>query len=177
MPVRDVEWFGKPRQGVRVISNRGANGIDGVLSTALGAALADRRPTVALLGDLAFLYDAGSLLWGRDRDVALRVVVVDNDGGGIFSFLPHAGALSTDVFERFWGTPHGIDTAAVGSAYGVDARHLPDRAALGDFLSGSAEAGIRIGVVRTDRRENVTHHDRLNQAVARAMSRLVPPDP
>ncbi len=120
MPVRDVEWFGAPRRGVEVVANRGANGIDGVLSTATGLALAGGRPTVVLMGDLAFLYDAGSMIWLAERDLALTVVVVDNDGGGIFSFLPQAAALDAGQFERYWGTPHRLDLAAIAAAYGIE---------------------------------------------------------
>ncbi|HMC40125.1 MAG TPA: 2-succinyl-5-enolpyruvyl-6-hydroxy-3-cyclohexene-1-carboxylic-acid synthase, partial [Acidimicrobiales bacterium] len=109
MPVRDVEWYGPPAAGVRVVANRGANGIDGVLSTALGVAMADpEASTIALLGDLAFLYDAGALLWAASRPARLKVVVVDNQGGGIFSFLPQA-AGPPERFERYWGTPHDVD--------------------------------------------------------------------
>ena len=102
-----------PRDRVTVLSNRGVNGIDGVLSTAIGVALGGGVPTVALVGDLAFLYDAGALLWSSRRELALTVVVVDNDGGGIFSFLPQAAALPKGQFERYWGTPHGADLAAI----------------------------------------------------------------
>ena len=88
MPIRDVEWFGGTTDA-RVLANRGANGIDGVVSTAIGVALGG-RPTVALVGDLAFLHDTNALLGAAERDVSLTVVVVDNDGGAIFSFLPQA---------------------------------------------------------------------------------------
>lgn len=171
MPVRDVEWFGSPRTEVTVLSNRGANGIDGVLSTAVGVALAG-DPTVALLGDLAFLYDAGALLWAERRPLRLSVVVVDNDGGGIFSFLPQARALPADRFERYWGTPHGVDLAGLAAAYGVETAGLDGRDALDAFLDRAAEPGLRVGVVRSDRAANVAAHDRLNAAVAEAVADL-----
>lgn len=170
MPVRDLEWFGRPRWEASVISNRGANGIDGVLATSLGAALGAGRPTVVLIGDLAFLYDAGALLWAPGRDVSLTVVVVDNDGGGIFSFLPQARALPPERFERFWGTPHGTDLVAVAAAYGVAAERIEDRSALDRFLAGAGRPGVRVGVVASDRAANVAVHDRLNAAVAEAVA-------
>lgn len=168
MPVRDVEWYGQPRPDVRVLSNRGANGIDGVISTAIGSALArPRQSVVALLGDLAFAYDAGALLWAAQRQVDLRLVVVDNDGGGIFSFLPQAAALPEPRFERYWGTPHRIDLVALAAAYGVPAERVVDRAGLDRFLAGPG-SGIRVAVVASDRRANVSAHDRIHAAVAEA---------
>lgn len=168
MPVRDVEWWARPRRGVRVVANRGANGIDGMVSTAIGVALGSGAPTVALLGDLAFLYDAGALLWARDRDVDLTIVVADNNGGGIFSFLPQAAALAPDTFERYWGTPHHLDLAAVAGAYGVDTRRLADLDELTDTLKGGP--GIRVVIAGTDRDANVAVHGRLHAAVAAAVT-------
>nr|MDQ2729975.1 thiamine pyrophosphate-dependent enzyme [Actinomycetota bacterium] len=168
MPVRDVEWWGQPRHGVRVVANRGANGIDGMVSTAIGVALGSRAPTVALLGDLAFLYDAGALLWARDRDIDLTVVVADNNGGGIFSFLPQASALGPDTFERYWGTPHHLDLAAVAGAYGVAARRLSGLDQLADAVKGGP--GIRVVIAGTDRDDNVAVHARLHAAVGDAVS-------
>ena len=169
MPVRDVEWYARPRAGVAVLSNRGANGIDGVVSTALGAAVGSGRPVVTLIGDLAFLYDASALLWAPTRPASLSVVVVDNDGGGIFSFLPQATALAPDRFERYWGTPHGVDPVALAAAYGVEASAIGDRAALDRFLARAGEPGVRVGVVKSRRDVNVSDHDRLNAAVAETL--------
>ena len=80
MPIRDVEWFGAPRQGVRVFANRGANGIDGVVSTAVGVALASAAPTVLLIGDVALLHDSSALVSAQGCEVDLTVVVADNRG-------------------------------------------------------------------------------------------------
>lgn len=172
MPVRDIEWYGAPRRGAVVLSNRGANGIDGVVSTAVGASLASGQPTVALLGDLAFLYDAGALLWAPARPLRLSLVVIDNDGGGIFSFLPQAAALEPDRFERYWGTPHGLDLLRVASAYGVETSAIAERDGLETFLARAARPGVRMAVVRSDRAANVAAHDRLHAAVAAAVDGL-----
>jgi 2-succinyl-5-enolpyruvyl-6-hydroxy-3-cyclohexene-1-carboxylate synthase len=174
MPVRDVEWFAAPRRGVRVVSNRGANGIDGVVSTAIGVALGG-RPTVALVGDLAFAYDAGALLWATSRDIDCTFVLVDNDGGGIFSFLPQAAALPADRFEQLWGTPHGVDLLDIAAAYGVSGSDVASPEALS---AGLADVGTRPGVrvlrCRSERAANVGIHDALNAAVAAASAGLEP---
>lgn len=117
MPVRDLEWFG-PRvpAGVTVHSNRGANGIDGVVATAVGVARTG-VPTAAVVGDLAILHDVGSLVSASAID-NLTVIVVDNDGGGIFSFLPQQRMLPEGDFERWWGTPSGLD---LGDRHGASA--------------------------------------------------------
>ncbi|MHB8506776.1 MAG: 2-succinyl-5-enolpyruvyl-6-hydroxy-3-cyclohexene-1-carboxylic-acid synthase [Acidimicrobiales bacterium] len=177
MPVRDVEWWGRPRSGVAVFANRGANGIDGVCSTAIGVALGAGAPTVALLGDLAFVHDAGALLWAAGRPAELTVVVVDNDGGGIFSFLPQAAALPRERFERLWGTPHGIDLVAVARAYGVAAESVGDLDALRARV-GDPRPGVSVVVVGVpDRRENVAVHERLERAVADAVAATAGPPP
>lgn len=174
MPVRDVEWWAKPRDGVRFLANRGANGIDGVLSTALGvAAGSGGRPSTALMGDLAFLYDAGALLGASERGLDLDVVVVDNDGGGIFNFLPQASGQPPERFERLWGTPHGADLCALSRAYGASVEEVPDLGRLGSALSGGGVGkGLRIFVARTDRAANVTVHRSLHTAVDAALTGL-----
>jgi 2-succinyl-5-enolpyruvyl-6-hydroxy-3-cyclohexene-1-carboxylate synthase len=169
MPVRDLEWYGAARSDVVVHANRGANGIDGVVSTAVGVALASGEPTLALVGDLALLHDAGALLWSAQRDLRLTVVVVDNDGGGIFSFLPQAGAFANGLFERYWGTPHGLSLTALAGAYGVEAVEVKTRDDLSVVLSEAAKPGMRVAVVRTDRSANVDAHDTLHRAVADAV--------
>jgi 2-succinyl-5-enolpyruvyl-6-hydroxy-3-cyclohexene-1-carboxylate synthase len=163
MPVRDLEWFGGPR--ARAHSNRGANGIDGVVSTALGRALGG-HPTVALVGDIAFLHDSNALVALRGRAADLRVVVVDNDGGGIFSFLPQATSLAAERFELLFGTPHGADVEVLAAAHGIRASTVTSVDAL---VRAVGRAGPLVVRVRTDRDENVRVHDRLVAAVAAAL--------
>jgi 2-succinyl-5-enolpyruvyl-6-hydroxy-3-cyclohexene-1-carboxylate synthase len=156
MPYRDVEWYGAPSQEVRVVANRGVNGIDGMVSTALG--LATAGPVVALLGDLAFLHDAGGLV-GASGDCTF--VVIDNQGGGIFNFLPQA---TLPDFERYWGTPPGVDPAAVAAGYGVPVTVDSSLSAL------EAPHGVRVVVVRSDRSQNVAVHQALLSAIAAAIA-------
>jgi 2-succinyl-5-enolpyruvyl-6-hydroxy-3-cyclohexene-1-carboxylate synthase len=168
MPIRDVEWFGE-RGGV-VLANRGANGIDGVISTAVGVALAG-DPVTVLLGDLAFLHDSNGLLGAPDRGIDLTIVVVDNDGGGIFSFLPQRQVLDGEIFEQLFGTPHHLDLVAVSEAFGVAARSVDSVDELRDALSGSTPE-LRTVVARTDRTSNIEVHERLQAAVAAAVTAL-----
>jgi 2-succinyl-5-enolpyruvyl-6-hydroxy-3-cyclohexene-1-carboxylate synthase len=158
--VRDLEWFGGPAAAAH--ANRGANGIDGVVSTALGIALAGPT-TVALVGDIAFLHDAGALTALRHRGADLRIVVIDNDGGGIFSFLPQASALPAERFEQLFGTPHGSDLVAVARAHGVDAATVATAA---ELTSRLGQAGPSVTRVATDRAANVALHAAINDAVA-----------
>lgn len=167
MPVRDIEWYSRPRRGLEVLANRGANGIDGIISTALGVATAG--PVTALLGDLAFLYDAGALLWAGRRDMDCTLVVVDNDGGGIFSFLPQATAVAKDQFERFWGTPHGMDLSQVAAAYGLAVTAVTRAGDLQSALA-SEGGGVRLLHVRTDRQANVAVHREIEEAVRQVVA-------
>ena len=151
--------------GARAHANRGANGIDGVVSTALGRALSG-RPTVVLVGDVAFLHDGGALTALRGRGADLRIVVVDNDGGGIFSFLPQASALDAARFEQLYGTPHGTDLAALARAHGLDTAVVTTGSELAARIS---TCGPSVTVVRSERAANVEVHRRLNAAVAAAL--------
>jgi 2-succinyl-5-enolpyruvyl-6-hydroxy-3-cyclohexene-1-carboxylate synthase len=164
MPVRDVEWFGGPVVGVH--ANRGANGIDGVMSTALGRAL-DGRTVFVLLGDIAFVHDSNALLALAERGADLRIVVVDNGGGGIFSFLPQATTLEPDRFEQLFGTPHRADVVAIASAHGIDADTVTS---LGSLRRRIALPGPSLTRIATDRADNVRVHAELEAAVAAALS-------
>jgi 2-succinyl-5-enolpyruvyl-6-hydroxy-3-cyclohexene-1-carboxylate synthase len=170
MPIRDVERYAAPRAGVTVLANRGANGIDGTVATAVGVAVGSAAPTALLIGDIAFLHDSNGLLGAAGRGIDLVCVVVDNDGGGIFSFLPQARELPTERFETLFGTPHGLDLVALAAAYGVDARALdPDDgidAAVGEAV---AKGGVHVLVTRTNRAANVDAHGRVDAAVAAAV--------
>jgi 2-succinyl-5-enolpyruvyl-6-hydroxy-3-cyclohexene-1-carboxylate synthase len=171
MPVRDLEWYGRPRSGVRVLANRGANGIDGVVSTAVGVALATGGPTALLVGDLALLHDSGGLLGLADRGVDLAVVVVDNSGGGIFSFLPQAGALPRERFERLLATPHGVDLPSLVAVHGLAALRVHDAEGLEPALIAAVlTPGPLVVVAPTERTANVAVHDELHGAVGAAIA-------
>ena len=171
MPIRDVEWYGHPSSTHRVYANRGANGIDGIVSSALGVAVGSRGPVVGLLGDLAFLYDAGGLLGATGRDVACTFVVIDNGGGGIFSFLPQATSLPPAQFEQLFGTPQSADLLAMAGGYGVEGV-VVDRASevVPAVTAALDQGGARLVVVKTDRAANVAVHDELHAAVAEALA-------
>jgi 2-succinyl-5-enolpyruvyl-6-hydroxy-3-cyclohexene-1-carboxylate synthase len=177
MPVRDVEWYAAPSAGLEVLANRGANGIDGVVSTAVGVALARRqsgrpkRPTALLIGDVAFLHDTNGLLGAARRGIDLTIVVVDNDGGGIFSFLPQADALGRPEFEQLYGTPHGVDLPALIAAHGISCRIIERQLDVAPAVVAATKAGgVHVILVRTDRQANVAVHDEIHAAVAAALS-------
>ena len=163
MPVRDVEWFGGPT--VSAHANRGANGIDGVMSTALGRTLAGEGAGVVLVGDLAYVHDSNALVALKDRDVDLKIVVVDNDGGGIFSFLPQATALPSDRFERLFGTPLGADVLGLAAAHGLPTHDVSTPDGLRDTLD---LPGTRVIRIASERSRNVEVHTELYAAVAAA---------
>ncbi len=173
MPIRDVEAYGRPRSGVQVWANRGANGIDGVVSTAVGVALGMGRPTACLVGDVALLHDSNALLGAAARGTNLTVVVVDNDGGGIFSFLPQATEPGGDVFETLFGTPHGVDLRVLAAAHGLITVEPATAAEVGPAVAASLRAGgVRLVRVTTDRTANVAVHREVNAAVAAALDGL-----
>jgi 2-succinyl-5-enolpyruvyl-6-hydroxy-3-cyclohexene-1-carboxylate synthase len=165
MPIRDLDLVMEPRDDVRVIANRGVSGIDGFVSTAVGVALAGPGPTVALAGDLSLLHDINGLL--ADPRPDLTIVVVNNDGGGIFSLLPPATG-DTRSFERLFGTPHGVDLAAASTAYGATHVHVSTPDELASAVA-TPPRGIRILEVRTNRADNAELHERLRETAASAL--------
>ncbi len=170
MPVRDLEWYAAPRAGLQVLANRGANGIDGVVSTAAGAAIGTGGPTALLVGDLAFLYDVNGLLGLADIELELTIVVVDNGGGGIFSFLPQAELVAPERFELLFATPQGIDIATVAGAYGIGATPIDHAEELRAAVSGAGSGGgVRVLVVTTERRTNTEVHREIHAEVGRAL--------
>ncbi len=166
MPIRDLEWFGAPTPRAAVVSNRGANGIDGTIATAIGVAAATGGPTTVLIGDVALLHDASALTALGTRGLDLRIVVNDNDGGGIFSFLPQATALDAERFEQLFGTPHGTDLVALAAAHGIPGRTVRTVGELHAALRARGPCLVRIA---GDRAANVAEHRRLNDAVVAAM--------
>ena len=167
MPIRDVEWFAAPRDGVKVFANRGVNGIDGVVSTAVGVALASRKPTALLIGDIAMMHDINGLINVTDREIDLRIVIIDNNGGGIFSFLPQSSTLDKDRFELLFGTPHNTDFVSLLAGHRVDCVVAETRA---QFNAAIERSGLSAVLVRTQRESNVVEHARLNVAVAAALT-------
>lgn len=179
MPVRDLEWFGPVvRNGVTVHSNRGANGIDGVIATAVGVALTG-APTAVVVGDLAMLHDVGSLV-SAAATPNLAIVVIDNGGGGIFSFLSQHELLKSDQFERWWGTPSGADVASLAAGFGLDVADVAPAdlgGAARSALATTPERRTPLFRVVSDRSANLTQHrdllGRLAEAAEAALD--VPP--
>lgn len=165
--VRDLDLA--PVVPVRTVANRGLAGIDGTLSTAVGVALAGAGPTYALLGDLAFLHDANGLVIGpAEPRPDLRIVVVNDDGGGIFSLLEQGASEHAEHFERIFGTPHGVELAALCAATGTPYRRVATQDELRAAVAGPV-AGVDVVEVRLDRSTHRDLHARLAAAVAEAL--------
>jgi 2-succinyl-5-enolpyruvyl-6-hydroxy-3-cyclohexene-1-carboxylate synthase len=172
MPVRDLDTFYPrgPRQ-ICFLANRGANGIDGVVSSALGAAAARPGPAALVIGDIAFFHDMNGLLAARQHALDLTIVLINNDGGGIFSFLPQAA--HPEHFEQLFGTPHGLDFEAAAALYGASYCLPADWAGFRSAVSaGLGSPGLKIVEVRTDRARNVALHRALWPKVAEALETL-----
>ncbi len=179
MPVRDLDTWFDGSERMTVIASRGANGIDGVTSAAAGAATVHRGPVLLVTGDISFVHDLGGLVTARLLEVPLTVVVIDNDGGGIFSFLAQATTERPEAglparFEALFGTPHGTDLAASALALGAVARQVDHRslsAELGTALADRSP-GVRVLRLATDRRRNVELHALVARVAADTLASL-----
>jgi 2-succinyl-5-enolpyruvyl-6-hydroxy-3-cyclohexene-1-carboxylate synthase len=166
MPIRDQESFLPAGEAdTTFLCNRGANGIDGLISSGIGAAHATGKPTTIVTGDLGLLHDVGGLAALRDVSTPVRIVVIDNDGGGIFHFLPQEQALAGPEFEALLGTPRGVDVAKAAALFDLPHRRLESLADLPAALA----AGTGLIEVKTDRRVNADLHRRLADRVAAAI--------
>ena len=168
LPVRDIDFNLFPRADIRVLTSRGASGIDGTTSAAIGAALAHDGPSFALIGDLTFLHDASGLALGpREPRPDLCLIVVNNDGGGIFSTLEQAAFPGS--FERLFGTPHGAGLHHLAAAFGLPYQRLEQPGDLTKALPGS---GLRVIEARTEREAGAALRARLRAAAAAAIRGL-----
>jgi 2-succinyl-5-enolpyruvyl-6-hydroxy-3-cyclohexene-1-carboxylate synthase len=146
-PIRDIEGFAVARGGVETFANRGLAGIDGNISTALGIA-SHRKSTIAVLGDLSFLHDITGLI--HDEKINLRIFVIDNNGGGIFSTLSHRGVAG---FEEIFGTPHNLDLLKIAEAFGLLTSQVENQAELKTELAKPVN-GLSLVLVKVPDRES-----------------------
>jgi 2-succinyl-5-enolpyruvyl-6-hydroxy-3-cyclohexene-1-carboxylate synthase len=173
MPVRDMDTFFPGRsERIRFLSNRGANGIDGVVSSALGASTVSEGPTVLVIGDLSFYHDMNGLLAAKLHELDATIVLINNDGGGIFSFLPQAA--HPEHFEALFGTPHGLDFRPAAELYGLQHQRIETWDEFTTAMQASLrESGIQIiEVPAPDRTTNVDLHRRLWRTMSSQLEAL-----
>ncbi len=181
MPVRDMDaWLPATDRAITVRSNRGANGIDGVVSTALGSAAVADGPVALVVGDMAFLHDLNALVAARLHGLSATIVLVNNDGGGIFSFLPQAqpaaavpGTGLPEHYEELFGTPHGIDVGPIVTALGGEHRRVGPTDLTAAVADSVGRPGVRVLELRTDRARNLALHRDVAAVVAKALAGFV----
>ena len=182
MPVRDLDaWLPSTDRALVVRSNRGANGIDGVVSTTLGSAAVADGPVALVVGDVSFLHDLNALVAARLHDLSATIVLVNNDGGGIFSFLPHAqpgaaiaGTGLPEHYEELFGTPHGVDVGPIVAALGGEHRTVAHGELAAAVVDSAGRPGVRVLELRTDRARNLVLHRAVAAAVQAALGGLRP---
>jgi 2-succinyl-5-enolpyruvyl-6-hydroxy-3-cyclohexene-1-carboxylate synthase len=169
MVVRDLDaYLPFSNRRLRVLANRGANGIDGIVSSALGAAAGLDDPLVLLSGDLAFLHDTGGLFAARHHEISATLVVVNDDGGGIFSLLPIAAHGERVDFERLFTVPHGISIGSLASAYGLQHRRATSVEEFSQALeSFQSSPGTQVIEVVVDRSQNLALHREIRAEIGR----------
>jgi 2-succinyl-5-enolpyruvyl-6-hydroxy-3-cyclohexene-1-carboxylate synthase len=169
MPIRDQEAFLRPAAAaVRFLCNRGANGIDGLVSAGIGAAAASGRPTWIVTGDLGLFHDMNALAALGEASTPVRIVALDNRGGGIFEFLPQAGQIEREEFETLFGTPVDIELSSVAALHGLRHRRVESLADLGP--AGQQTELIEVPVERSS---NVDVHRRITEAATAAVEQVL----
>ncbi|REB06373.1 2-succinyl-5-enolpyruvyl-6-hydroxy-3-cyclohexene-1-carboxylic-acid synthase [Sporosarcina sp. BI001-red] len=164
MPIRDLDtYFQKTERDIAIFSNRGVNGIDGVVSTALGIQTARKRPSWLLIGDLSFMHDVNGLLISRMQTVDLTIIVSNNDGGGIFSYLPQASI--PNHFEQLFGTPTGLSFAPLAEMYGIQYDSASSIEQLESQLGEEKTAPLRIIEMISIREQNLQAHREMWNAI------------
>ncbi|WP_075620148.1 2-succinyl-5-enolpyruvyl-6-hydroxy-3-cyclohexene-1-carboxylic-acid synthase [Paenisporosarcina indica] len=164
MPIRDVDtFFNQTTKDIGIYANRGTNGIDGVVSTAFGIQLARKRPATLLIGDISFLHDVNGLLVSRFHETDLTIVVMNNDGGGIFSYLPQS--TEERYFETLFGTPTGLTFESIAKMYNAEYFHVDSKDSFNNALETTKQTDLRIIEVKTNRQENVLSHRSLWDAI------------
>jgi 2-succinyl-5-enolpyruvyl-6-hydroxy-3-cyclohexene-1-carboxylate synthase len=174
MPVRDLDAFGGGGKPLRVYGNRGASGIDGILSTVAGiaAGMPKPSPVIAVVGDVAFYHDMNGLFAVAQHQLDIVFVVINNDGGGIFHRLPIRD--HEPEFTRYFAVPHGLDFRHVADLYGISYRRVDHPGEAGDaFRDMLAGTGPRILEVRSDRDQNQRSREAVAQAVREAVTTLL----
>lgn len=160
MPIRDTDtYFKTTTRDIAIYANRGANGIDGVVSTAFGVQAVKKRPAYLFIGDLSFLHDLNGLIASKMQDTDLTIVVMNNDGGGIFSYLPQSE--EERYFEELFGTPTGLKFSDAANMYDAEYAAVETKEQLTAALGSKKQSAVKIIEVFTDRETNVTVHRKL----------------
>jgi 2-succinyl-5-enolpyruvyl-6-hydroxy-3-cyclohexene-1-carboxylate synthase len=169
-PVRHLEAHAATRNGLQVFGNRGANGIDGLISTAIGVGIGTKKRTVLLMGDIAFLHDLGGLNLGEGQEQPnLTIVVLDNNGSGIFSQLEQGAVEYQEHYEKVFGTPHGKDLWVIAESLGIPAKQVTTKTELNFALASFEKTpGIKVIICLTGNRS--AENDLIKQIVAQVKS-------
>lgn len=172
MPIRDLDtFFHYNQKSIRVMANRGANGIDGTVSTALGAGMAS-QPLYLVLGDLTFFHDLNGLIASKQYGIDINILLINNNGGGIFSFLPQANHPRN--FEKLFGTPLDLDFSHAIKMFGGQYDLISDwEHFISAFQQNMDRSGIKVMEITTNRDRNLTEHRELWESVSREISRLL----
>ena len=176
MPMRDLESIGMSSNELpQIYENRGVNGIDGIVATFAGMAVANRDMTresvsVLIVGDLAFLYDVSFLREIVSMKNKMLIIVIDNNGGGIFSFLPQRKVLPHDEFEMIFGTPHNLDIEAIVRGFGIDVVRLVKPSDVTIAIEEMRDSTRpRVAILKSDREENRLAHDEVYHVIERTI--------